>query len=164
MKIALEISSTNLSNLNLGLTYEQRKAKILSENREITEDQLESFKYIFKAPEIEVDTFRETVKRLIEIYPTTSPGGRVLSPSKINTIKGKLILKQCKRIFSGKDGLDELKMAIESVKNEKAYRARSGNAEYMNAIEAWLRQGKFEDSYENTGQSFQTAFGHGKSV
>ena len=111
----------------------------------------------------EPNEFKDLVNELITKFPINTPGGRILSPTRLKGIRWNKIYNQCKRTFKGKNALEELKMAITALEHEIAHRKRTGDIEYMNAIEFWLSKAKFEDDYSQKKQTKNT-YGYGDSV
>jgi len=89
------------------------------------------------------DLFQE----FLELFPTRVPNGlggfRPTSPSSIQA-KSAQIAKGLWMKHVGK-GVGRQREVIEALRKEVAHRNKDGSLQYMNNMQAWLRQGKWED-------------------
>jgi len=96
--------------------------------------------------------FNKSIASFIEIYPTRTTGGRILSPASADTILGSKLIKKIKFII--KSNKVEPKFLISALKNEIDYRKNTNKMEYMKNIETWLNNGDWENSYKPTKALF----------
>jgi hypothetical protein len=90
--------------------------------------------------------FTDLVSEFISIYPTRTPGGRILSPSNLNTVAGSKISKKLISITKG--DINKLKFIIKKLKDEVEYRKNTQDKiEFMKGVLVWLNNGEWENEY-----------------
>ena len=76
-------------------------------------------------------------KEIWELYPSTTPNGRILKPKSLNTQIGRKAFNKLKKHLTNYNTVEQIK---NSLRNELKQRAKSGGLNYMKHINTWINQ------------------------